>query len=163
MIPYLLIILAFAADRLSKLWAADYFAEHGSVEINQFFILRQTYNEGVAFGMFHGVGPVVGWLSLIVIIGLFVFLIRRPEEEWLVCAGLGLYIGGALGNMVDRIFAGRVLDFIESPLRWGIFNVADLAVNIGMVIILVGTVVHRQKNKPEDVLDSEPSEEPAPL
>lgn len=143
MMPYLLILLAFLADRLSKWWAAAYFAGHGPIELNKYFTLRETYNEGVAFGMFQGIGPWVGWLTILVIIGLLVYLAGVPKEAWLIRAGLGILIGGALGNMLDRIVAGQVLDFIESPLRPGIFNVADLAINLGMVLVIVGSLIHR--------------------
>ncbi len=149
MIPYLLVLLAYAADRLSKQWAADYFAEHGSIQINQYFTLRQTFNEGIAFGLFQGVGPWVGWLTILVIIGMFIYLIQTPKAEWITRIGLGLLIGGALGNMVDRIGNGRVLDFIESPLRSGIFNVADIAINVGMAIVIVGSLIHGRKAQPE--------------
>lgn len=142
--PYLLILLAFAADRLSKWWAADYFATHGPIRVNQYLTIQQTYNEGVAFGLFQGVAPVVGWLTLGIVVGLVVFLRQVPKHEWLVRAGLGILIGGALGNMVDRIIAGRVLDFIETPLRAGVFNVADVMINGGMALIILGSFVHRE-------------------
>ena len=147
MIPYLLIVIAFVADRVSKQWATDYFAEHGSIQINQYFTLRQTFNEGVAFGLFQGIGPWVGWLTILLVIGMLVYLVQTPKSEWVTRLGLGLLIGGALGNMVDRIVNGRVLDFIESPLRPGIFNVADIAINVGMVIIIIGSLMYDRKNK----------------
>ena len=78
MIPYLLIILAFAADRVTKGWAADNLSFTQPIEVNQFLTFQKTYNRGVAFGMFQGIGPVVGWFSIIIVAGLFVYLLRTP-------------------------------------------------------------------------------------
>ena len=141
---YFLILFAFLADRLSKWWVAAYFAGHGPVRLNDYFTLQQTFNEGVAFGMFQGVGKWVGWLTLFVVVGLLLYLQSVPKQAWLVWIGLGVLIGGASGNMVDRIMVGRVLDFIVSPLRSGVFNVADVAINTGMVLIIVGSLIHRK-------------------
>ena len=62
---------------------------------------------------------------------------------WLLRIGLALIIGGALGNMVDRIVAGEVLDFIVTPLRSGVFNLADVCINVGMVISLAGFLLQK--------------------
>ncbi len=149
--PYFLILLIFLADRLSKWWATAYFAEHGPVhQINDYFTLRQTFNEGVAFGMFQGVGPWIGWLTILVVLGLLYYLTTIPKQAWIVRIGMGLLIGGALGNMVDRITVGRVLDFVESPLRSGIFNVADIAINTGMVLVVLGSLIHRKVLREEE-------------
>lgn len=143
--PYFLILLILLADRISKRWVAAYFDENGPVhQINEFFTLRETFNEGVAFGMFQGVGPWVGWLTIFVVLGLLYYLRTIPKQAWIVRIGMGLLIGGALGNMIDRITVGRVLDFIETPLRSGIFNVADIAINTGMVLVVLGSFVHRK-------------------
>ncbi len=149
--PYFLILLIFLADRLSKWWMAAYFAEHGPVhQINDYFTLRQTFNEGVAFGMFQGVGQWVGWLTVLVVLGLLFYLRTIPKQAWMVRVGMGLLIGGALGNMIDRVTVGQVLDFIESPLRSGIFNVADVAINVGMVLVALGSLVHRKVLREEE-------------
>jgi signal peptidase II len=145
MFPYLLIILlAFLADRLSKWWAAAYLAEHGPTSVNAFITLRETYNRGIAFGLFQGIGPLVGWLTVGVVIGMIIYLARLPQRQWLARLGMALLIGGALGNLVDRLMAGQVLDFIETPFRPGIFNVADIWINVGMILALAGTYFHRE-------------------
>jgi signal peptidase II len=141
MIPYILIILAFLADRLSKQWAASFLSDHGPTQINAYLTIRETYNKGIAFGMFQGAGPLVGWFTIAVVAVMFVYLVRLPQEERFIKIGLALIIGGALGNMIDRVTVGQVLDFIETPFRSGIFNVADMAINVGMVIIILGTIL----------------------
>ena len=138
MIPYLLILLAFLADRVTKWWAAAYLAEHGPTTFNEFFTLHETYNRGIAFGLLQGSGLVVGWLTIGIVAGLLIYMIRLPREQRLMRLGLALLIGGALGNLVDRVTAGGVLDFIQTPLRSGIFNVADVMIHLGLILVLTG-------------------------
>jgi signal peptidase II len=135
-LPYLLILLAFAADRLTKWWALENLVAFHPMEINDYLTFQSTYNRGVAFGMFQGVGPIVGWFSILIVIALLVHLVRTPKHYWLLRIGLALIIGGALGNLIDRITAGEVLDFIRVSFLPGIFNVSDVMVIVGMVISL---------------------------
>jgi signal peptidase II len=139
--PYILIIVIFLADRLSKIWAAAFLAENGPTQINQYLTIQETYNRGIAFGLFQGAGPVVGWLTIGVVIGMLVYMIRLPRELWLVRTGMAFIIGGALGNLIDRVWAGEVLDFIQSPLLWGIVNIADISINVGMAVLIIGSMV----------------------
>lgn len=143
---YLLMLLAFLADRASKWWAAAYLAEHGPTQVNAFFTLVETYNRGIAFGMFQGVGRLVGWLTLAVLAGLFVYLHRLPRHQWLSRMGLAILIGGASGNLVDRLFVGEVLDFIQTPLPTGVFNLSDVLIYVGLALVMVGDAFQgRQK------------------
>jgi signal peptidase II len=157
---YLVIILAFAADRLTKVWAAGFLAENGVTKLNDVITVTETYNRGLAFGAFQGAGSIAGWLSIIVILGLLIYLKRLPTEMRLVRLGLALIIGGALGNMVDRILAGQVLDFIMTPIRPGVFNVADVCINLGIVIGLAGFLLHKPES--ESALNSSPAESDLP-
>jgi signal peptidase II len=135
---YLAMLLAFLADRFSKWWAANYLAEHGLTRVTSWLTIREAYNRGIAFGLFQGIGPIVGWITLLFLLGLFVYLLRLPKQAWLLRLGLAVLIGGALGNLVDRIFVGEVLDFIETPLRQGIFNVADVMIHLGVIMAFGG-------------------------
>ena len=158
MFPYLILIfLVFLADRISKWWAASYLAAHGAAQINALFSIREAYNRGIAFGMFQGIGPLVGWLTIVVVAGLLIYLARLPEDAKLVKIGLALIIGGALGNLVDRILVGKVLDFIETPFRPGIFNVADLAINLGIIIILLATIRSALRERDRKYPEAPPS------
>lgn len=159
MVPYFLILLAFVADRLSKQWVDANL--DGPLRVNQYLTLSKTYNEGIAFGLFQGSAALVGWFTLFVVFGLFFYLLQTPREEWLARAGLGLIIGGALGNMIDRILVGRVLDFFVTPLRAGIFNVADVAINVGMVLVIIGTFWPRKRPSPPHAAESVPADETA--
>lgn len=138
--PYLLIVAVFLADRLSKLWALGFLAERGTAVINPFLTILETYNRGIAFGMFQGIGPAVGWLTVGVVGFMFVVLLKTPRSERLLRWGLALIIGGALGNQMDRLAAGEVLDFIQIPVWNGALNVADIAINVGMILLLVSMI-----------------------
>jgi signal peptidase II len=157
MLPYFLILVAFVADRFTKWWASSYLNEYGPAEINSLLSVRETYNRGIAFGLFQGIGPLVGWLTIAVVVGMFIYLVRLPREDKLTRAGLGLIIGGALGNLLDRIVAGQVLDFIETPLRPGIFNVADIAINLGMLMILLAAVLSSFRSRSQDIVEAPPA------
>jgi len=149
MLPFILIILAFAADRVTKWWAAENLVEFHPVEVNEFLTFQSTYNQGIAFGMFQGVGRVIGWLSILIVIGLLVHLMRTPKRQWLLRIGLAMIIGGALGNLIDRVTAGEVLDFIRVSFLPGIFNVSDLLVNVGMVVSLAAVFFHPEEEATE--------------
>lgn len=138
MYVYLLIGLTFLADRLSKGWASAFLAEHGTTRLNRLLTLRETYNEGLAFGFLQGVGKLTGWLSLLILLALFLYLWQLPRTAWLLRTGFALIIGGALGNLVDRIMVGKVLDFLDTPFQLGVFNVADVAINVGLLLCLAG-------------------------
>lgn len=140
---YLLTLVAFALDRLSKWWAATYLVEHGPLQLHELLILRVTTNRGMVFGLAQGAGSFMGWVSLVIIAGLLVYLVRLPGDARLMRSGLALLIGGALGNLIDRLMVGEVLDFITTPLLPWVFNVADIFINGGMAIFIIATLLHR--------------------
>lgn len=144
---FLLMIAVFAADRFTKLWLADYLTTHGPVAVTEWLTFYLTYNRGVAFGMFQGIGQAVGWLTLIVLVMMVRYMLHLPREMWLMRLGLALVVGGAAGNLIDRITAGEVVDFIALSFFPWVFNLADIAVNGGMVIALLGSFVQQQKKE----------------
>lgn len=116
--------------------------------------LRHVHNPGIAFGMFAGAGGIVVIGSLIVGALLFTFLLRVEPSDLLTITGGGLITGGALGNLVDRVQYGYVIDYINLP-RWPTFNAADIAITSGVACILVAQLLairdeHRaSKDTPE--------------
>jgi len=148
--PYALILVVFLADRFSKQWALQFIADNGTTVINPFLTIHETYNRGIAFGMFQGIGPIVGWLTIGVVVFMFVILVKTPLSDRLMRWGLALIIGGALGNQVDRLVSKQVLDFIKIPIWDGYLNVADVAINAGMILLIVSMILpylrsHQQK------------------
>jgi signal peptidase II len=104
---------------------------------HKFFIgvkLVHVRNTGVAFSLFSGGGGVVLAITLGALALLLVYLGRRPDRPWLWLP-TGLLIGGALGNLIDRLAHGAVTDFIKLP-AWPAFNIADIAITFGVLSLL---------------------------
>jgi len=121
------------------------------IHVAPFFNIVMGWNRGVSFGMFNSPDSSAWILSLIalVIVGvLMVWLVRSGRP--LVAAAIGLIIGGALGNVIDRIRFGAVADFLDfyvGGYHWPAFNVADSAITIGAVILVADSLFHRgEKN-----------------
>jgi signal peptidase II len=103
-------------------------------------------NTGVAFGMLQGMNPVFTILAFVVA-GMIVFYFPKLEkEDWLLKLALMLELGGALGNLVDRIMYGQVIDFI-SVGNFPVFNVADSCITVGVIILLVGVWMQEKRDK----------------
>lgn len=103
-----------------------------------------AFNTGAAFSFLHDAGGWQRWLFSVLAIGvcavLAVWLRRLPRGEWRTALPLALVIGGALGNLIDRVRLGRVTDFIEvyhQQWSWPAFNVADSAISVGAVLLIV--------------------------
>ena len=103
-------------------------------------------NTGVAFGMFQGVGWLFAILSLIISIFIIFFYGRIPAEDWPLRLALILQLGGALGNFIDRVTIGYVVDFI-SVGNFAVFNVADFCITVGVFVIILGFWYMERKEK----------------
>ena len=137
------------ADQGSKLLAEHWLGVHEPVAVVPFFNLFLTYNTGAAFSFLRDAGGWQRWLFAALSVGVSVFIVvwlrRIPrDEKWLACA-LALVLGGAAGNLVDRLFrtGGGVVDFIDvyyASWHWPAFNVADSAISIGAVMLVWSTI-----------------------
>lgn len=134
--------IVVVADQLTKRWALNALADE---DIHLFWTLQLNlaFNTGMAFSRGQGLGPVIGVVALVVVV---VMLVRLGREGGRVSAvATGLIIGGAVGNVLDRIFRGdglldgAVVDFID-PQWFPIFNVADMGITIGGVLLVAGAV-----------------------
>jgi len=96
--------------------------------------LVHVRNTGVAFGFFSGGGAVVLVFTVIALSALMGYLALRPDRH-LLWLPTGMLVGGALGNLVDRVVHGAVIDFIKLPL-WPAFNVADMSITFGVLVLL---------------------------
>ena len=144
-------------DQLTKQWAVDELADGRVIEVVWTLQFNLAFNSGMAFGTATGLGPVIGLVATGVIIWLLVSL--RTEGSTLSMIGIGCVIGGAAGNLIDRLFRdggwmrGSVVDFID--FQWfPIFNVADMAVNVGAGLLILNAVLESRRATPEP--DSEP-------
>jgi signal peptidase II len=106
-------------------------------ETRRFFIgiqLVHVRNTGVAFSLFSGGGTLVLVFTLVALAVLVGYLARRPDRPWLWIP-TGMLIGGAVGNLIDRLAHGAVTDFIKLPL-WPAFNVSDMSITFGVLVLL---------------------------
>ena len=134
-------------DQATKILIAGWLGEVGTaVTVTSFFNLVFVLNRGVSFGLFSSGSPWGPWLlsafTVAVVIVLVIWLIRTADR-WLGIA-LGLIIGGALGNLIDRLSRGAVFDFLDfhvAGLHWPAFNVADSAITLGVGIVLYGSLI----------------------
>jgi signal peptidase II len=130
-------------DQLSKTWAVRRLAD-GDIDLVGSLRLNLVFNSGASFSFGQGLGPVIALLVLGVAVA--IFLVGRSTSSRLGAAALGLLLGGALGNLLDRIFregdgflGGHVVDFVDVQW-WPVFNVADAAVSIGGVLLVLHLV-----------------------
>ena len=112
------------------------------IEITGFFNLVEVWNRGVSFGLFASSSPWTPVLLSALAIGISIVLLvwLRKAETLLLSIALGIVIGGAVGNVVDRILWGHVFDFLDFHIagyHWPAFNVADSAITIGVALILI--------------------------
>jgi len=145
------VVLAF--DQLTKTWAVN--ALDDGHDIDLFWTLRfhLTFNGGMAFSQGRGLGPVIGVIAIVVIAVLLVSL--RRSGSTLGAVAVGLVVGGATGNIVDRLFrsgrdgflSGEVIDFVDLQW-WPVFNVADAAVVIGGGLLLLSTALTPGPQRP---------------
>lgn len=130
----LVAVVVFALDWISKRGVESSIVEGEEQRFLPGIELVHTRNRGVAFGLFAGAGDVVTVAVAVVIIALIVFFVRRSRSR-LIWLPAGMLIGGALGNVVDRLRHGAVTDFIKLPLGWPPFNLADTAITIGVLLL----------------------------
>ena len=133
------------ADRLTKMWMSSAFAYGEVREITPFFNLVLVHNTGAAFSFLADAGGWQRWFFTVVAVAIsaaIVVMLRRHRGGALLALALALVLGGALGNMCDRVFRspgflrGEVVDFV-SVGRFPTFNVADSAITIGAILLIV--------------------------
>lgn len=133
----------FALDRASKGAILDFFeaSYRQEIAIGPYINIVMVWNRGMSFGMFNDHGAAGRWALAIVALGIVAGLavwLFRTTDRWLALA-LGFVIGGAIGNIFDRLVYGAVADFVDvhyNMHHWPAFNVADSAILIGVVIML---------------------------
>lgn len=137
-------LVTIVLDQLTKLYIASTFTLYESVTVlENFFHITYILNPGAAFGIFAGKAaafrvPFFLILSFVASVGIVIFY--RSVEDRLVRAALSLILGGAIGNMIDRARLGEVIDFIDVHWynnHWPAFNVADSAITIGVVLMIL--------------------------
>jgi len=140
---WLLIAFIVAADQATKHWALNRLSSARTIDLIGSLRFNLAFNEGMAFSQATGAGPIIGALAFVVIIVIVLWLRRNAQGLAVVAAGL--IVGGATGNLIDRLLRGdawlrgAVVDFIDLQW-WPIFNIADAAISTGAVLMIVASV-----------------------
>ena len=140
-------LLVLVLDQLAKAWIVSNMVSHDMrVIINGFLRLRYTENSGSAFGLFQGWTGLLSIAALVIICAIVISAFRMGNGSTFMAVCLGMILGGAVGNLADRIRLGYVVDFIEvygprinwqgTTYTWPVFNVADSAISVGVVLIM---------------------------
>ena len=133
---------------MTKWWALNALADEPIVLIDDFLQFRLTFNTGASFSILTQAGPVIALIAFGVI-GLIIWVLGDANRR-VEAIALGLVLGGAIGNLIDRMFRGdgfldgAVVDFVDFSF-FATFNVADAAINIGVVLLLIATFLHRKR------------------
>ena len=140
---YALAVLVVALDQLTKYWVSASFDNGEARAVTGFFNLVLTYNKGAAFSF---LASAAGWqrglfigIALVAIVVISVLLTRHAGDK-LFCVSLALILGGAIGNVLDRIALGYVVDFLDFHIagwHWPAFNLADSAITVGALLLVV--------------------------
>ena len=140
-------VLALLADQASKAAMVAFLTTHGDIALAPVLNLVLVHNTGAAFGFLNHAG---GWQNLMfvliaVVVSAVIVVItaRLSRREWPTAVALMLILGGALGNLIDRVRLGYVVDFIDVYYRhwhWPAFNIADSAITLGAVLLILDTL-----------------------
>ncbi len=163
-------LLVVVLDQITKLAVKARFRLGETLEIwGNIFQFTYIENEGMAFGIRFGDGDggrifftVFAALASVVIL---IYLYRMRHEGFSPRFSLALILGGAIGNLIDRFAYGRVIDFIDVGIdstRWPVFNIADSAVTLGMIILISLVLFERDKTKTAPASPPFPAQQPAP-
>jgi signal peptidase II len=142
------------ADRLTKLVVLDVFAPGERVAVTGFCNLVLVFNRGAAFSFLAGADGWQTWLfaAIALVAALVVsWIILRAPGRRLLCTGLAFILGGALGNLIDRLLYGHVVDFIDLHAfgwHWPAFNVADSGITVGAGLVLLEGFLHHADAAP---------------
>lgn len=136
-------LLAVVLDQISKLAIAGSMQLYQSIQIMPFFKLTYVHNTGAAFSFLSEAGGWQRWffagLALMISVVIAVWLARLKTNETLLAVALALVLGGAVGNLIDRLVYGYVIDFLDvyyETWHWPAFNIADSAITLGVILML---------------------------
>ena len=136
---YRVAAVVVAVDQLTKLWALQHLTGRGVQPLLPGLLQQQlVFNTGAAFSMLTGNTLLLGLVSAAVAVGLALWIQTAGPLRQLQMLGLGLLLGGAIGNGIDRFRLGQVVDFLELvPIQFPIFNGADVAINLAVACLVL--------------------------
>jgi len=126
--------------------------------LGEYFVFEHVHNYGAAFGILQNMGNLFIIVAIVVVVGILAYVRYLPTEDWLVRLFLGLMLGGAIGNVIDRITQGYVTDFIKMGIPgvyyWPNYNIADSAIVIGVIglglYVLIDDVRKHRRQKAQE-------------
>lgn len=147
-------VLVIAIDQLSKYLVATALPVGGiwsplPGEFPLFQVMHAT-NTGVTFGLFKDIGLISVGIAVAVTGVIIIYSRRLRNDQKLTCVSLGLMLGGAIGNVIDRIRLGHVIDFLDAGIgttRWYTSNVADIAIVSGVILLGLATLLDERKHR----------------
>ncbi|WP_338364717.1 signal peptidase II [Candidatus Xenohaliotis californiensis] len=135
-----LLLIVFFVDRLTKFMVSTLLKDYDFVSINNYFNLTSVWNTGVGFGLMDSLPPLMlVFVSCFIAIYLLFLFIKKYNDCIVFALAISLMIGGAMGNVYDRLHYGAVYDFIDFHVKsyhWPTFNFADTAVTFGSILIV---------------------------
>jgi signal peptidase II len=145
-------LLVIILDQITKQLALNSLSLHQAVNVIPGFDWYLTYNRGAAFSFLAQAGGWQRWfftITTIVISAVILFWIKRvPPEDKFTSVSLCLILGGAIGNLIDRVYLGYVIDYIQVWLGsypWPAFNIADASISIGAVALILSSFINSEK------------------
>ena len=148
---FTIVALTVLIDQATKYWVETSMAMQEQIRLLPFFSLFRTHNEGVAFSMLWGLGP---WPLIIIALAVVCFVgwlwRANPSERWLSHLAYGLIIGGAIGNIIDRVMHGYVVDmflFFLENWSFAVFNMADVAITVGAGLVILDEIITWHKGR----------------
>ena len=147
-------VAVVVVDQITKLWIMESMRLHESIPIiPNLFSLTYIRNPGAAFGLLAGSSNAFrmvffGITSLFALALLGTILVRLPEKDWIGQLSIAGILGGAIGNLIDRLRFGEVIDFLDvyiEPYHWPAFNVADSAISVGVVCLIIHFAFERKE------------------
>jgi len=148
----------FLLDRFSKMWVLDNLNLYEGLApipaLAPLFTFFHTTNTGMSFGMFKGGGEILKIVAAIAVVAILLFSIRRGHSSWIVNISLGMMLGGAAGNLYDRLAYGHVIDFLDFRIpdlfHFATFNVADSSLVVGTIILATYMLLEDRKENSEN-------------
>ena len=150
-VPFILILIFL--DQVTKWWIINYIMQPIKIlPITPFFNIVLTWNSGISFGIFSNQGSfsviILSTLATLIVFFLAVWLMKAENKKLII--GLICIIGGAIGNIIDRVYHGAVIDFLDFHIKsyhWPAFNVADSCIFIGATLIILDSLFPDKKEE----------------
>ena len=147
---FLIAGLVIVSDQLTKTWVRHNLALgevfRPELWLSQYARLVHVHNSGAVFGLFPNLSSLFSILPLVIGAVIILAVPRVPRQDWMILLAMGLYLGGAIGNLIDRWTIGTVTDFISIG-KFAVFNIADASLSLGLVFLITGVLLQEKRKQ----------------